>query len=150
MEHGVTRRRPVIERLMAKVEKHESGCWLWTGARGPSGYGTIGTNEYTDAGNPRPAYVHRVSYEHFVGRIPDGLEIDHLCRVRNCVNPEHLEAVTHRENQLRGLSPCGENARKPSCKNGHLFDAKNTRVAGDKRYCRRCDADRAAARRAAA
>jgi len=144
----MSRRIPIVDRLMARVEVEAGGCWIWTGAVAGGGYGIIGTNDVTPRGNPRPAYVHRVAYEHFVGPIKEGLEIDHLCRTRRCVNPEHLEAVTHSENQRRGQSPCGENARAEKCKHGHAFDTKNTRVRDGKRSCRRCDADRAAARRA--
>lgn len=91
------RPRPLIERLLAKVRPADSGCWIFTGAIAASGYGVIGAG-------PRGtgvALVHRAAYEHFVGPIPAGLHIDHLCRVRACCNPEHLEAVTQRENNAR-------------------------------------------------
>ena len=73
----------------------ETGCWLWNGGKNGSGYGTIylpGTGS---------VYAHRYFYEHFIGKIPAGLEIDHLCKTRECVNPGHLEAVTHEENMRR-------------------------------------------------
>ena len=75
-----------------------SGCWLWTGSRTRDGYGLITTRE---GGKQRRSYVHRIAYVKVHGFIPDGLEIDHLCRVRNCFNPSHLEAVTHAENLRR-------------------------------------------------
>ena len=84
----------VQERFWAKVRKTD-GCWLWTGSHNGLGYGTI-----RSVG--RKMYVHRYSYELLVGPIPAGLELDHLCRVPGCVNPDHLEPVTHAENLRRG------------------------------------------------
>ena len=89
--HG--RRRPIRIRFLDKVEKTDT-CWLWTGAVGTSGYGRIGEGA-------RVLQAHRVAYELFVGRIPEGLHIDHLCSVRLCVRPDHLEAVTQHENNIR-------------------------------------------------
>jgi hypothetical protein len=76
----------------------DTGCWLWQGDRSPKGYGSIKTPSGQRLG------VHRYFYELYRGPIPDGLEIDHLCRRRNCVNPEHMEAVTHLVNIRRGLA----------------------------------------------
>ncbi|TBO59895.1 HNH endonuclease [Streptomyces kasugaensis] len=87
-------------------------------------------------------YAHRVSYEAFVAPIPDGLVIDHLCRNRGCVNPEHLDAVTQRVNVLRGESPAAARARQVACIHGHQLDATNTyRAANGTRKCRRCRAN---------
>jgi hypothetical protein len=125
----------------AKVDKSD-GCWDWTGYKTATGYGRVqGTK-----------YAHRVAYELQVGPIPDGLEIDHLCRNRGCVNPAHLEVVTHQENQLRGNGPCGLNARKTHCPRGHEYTEKNTRVYQGHRMCRTCrrDDERERRRRAAA
>lgn len=122
----------LIDRLMGKVElpADPDGCWEWQAAVAGAGYGVIGR---TDEGS---RYVHRIVYEFSVGPIPDGLEIDHLCRNRRCVNPDHLEPVTHTENRRR--------ARWSRCARGHeIFERKNGR-----RTCLRCDADRAAAKRA--
>lgn len=91
--------RPVFERVMARVRVDEtSGCWIFTGAISTSGYGRVGLGARSEG----LAQAHRVTYEHLVGPIPEGLDIDHLCRVRACVNPAHLEPVTRRENCRRG------------------------------------------------
>lgn len=81
----------LAERLWGRVDKKApGGCWLWTGGTNSNGYGQIR--------NPKKCYVHRVVYELAVGPIPEGVEIDHICRVRLCCNPEHLRPVTHRQN----------------------------------------------------
>jgi hypothetical protein len=84
--------------VISENQLNNSPCWDWTGYKDEKGYGRI----YKEGLNK---YAHRYAYEHFVGPIPDNLEIDHLCRRRCCVNPEHLEAVTHRVNVARGTSP---------------------------------------------
>lgn len=76
-------------------------CWLWLGARSKNGYGVLRIGRAVDP----IAYAHRVSYTLYFGTIPDGLVIDHLCRTRACVRPDHLEAVTQRENTIRGDAP---------------------------------------------
>lgn len=83
--------------------------------------------------------AHRMAYEELVGPIADGLQIDHLCRVRCCVNPAHLEPVTQAENIRRGVSPTAANRRKTHCKHGHEFTTENTRLVPEGRICRRCD-----------
>lgn len=129
--------RDLLEKVLSYTEKSESGCWLWTRAKKENGYGVVWDGS-------RTRYVHRVSYELFVGPIPDGLTIDHLCRVRSCLNPQHLEPVTAGENTLRGDSPAAVNARKTHCPRGHAFDHLN--VDGQRR-CYQCDNLRAAKRR---
>lgn len=90
-----------------------------------------------------------------MGEIPEGLVLDHLCRVHNCVNPQHLEPVTIQENLARGYGICAVNARKTHCQNGHPFDAANTSYEGPNknRRCKACDAAKkrrkSAAKRAA-
>ena len=120
------------ERLRNKITTDANGCWLWTGSRYRNGYGQTWNGE-------RPEQAHRVIFRLLRGAIPDGTEIDHLCRVRNCVNPAHLETVPHRTNMRRSETVMGENARKTQCKRGHEFDDHNTRVTPTgARQCRKC------------
>lgn len=94
---------PAIDRLMAKVDKVETGCWLWTGSiNRRTGYGSITVND-------RAFLPHRVAYEALVGTIPPGLSIDHICRVRTCINPDHLRLATTKQ-QAENLSPAGRSA----------------------------------------
>lgn len=119
---------PII-RFEQRIKRDDSGCWLWLGAVNAPGYGTF---------NPRTAtkvYAHRWAYEHWVGPIPSHLELDHLCHVRRCVNPEHLEPVTRAENQRRTRT-----ALATHCDRGHPYDAENTYRRPDigTRLCRTC------------
>jgi hypothetical protein len=117
-------------------------CWEWTGTRS-RGYGNIWWRG-------KVLRAHRAAYELLRGAIPSGLTIDHLCRNHSCVNPEHLEAVTHEANVLRGLSPSAIHARKTHCIHGHPFDEANTyRTAKGWRFCKTCQRARKAARKAA-
>jgi hypothetical protein len=110
-----------------KGEPHE--CWPWLGKLS-NGYGYFWTGAHV-----QPA--HRTSYEHFVGPIPEGLHIDHLCRDRSCINPDHLEAVTPQENLRRGDHV---HRNKTHCKHGHELTEDNVyRQPGkNHRYCRSC------------
>lgn len=124
-------RGTLAERFWAKVLKSE-GCWMWAGAKGGRGYGHIG-----DQGKVRGA--HRVAYEFAKGPIPKGLTIDHLCRQRDCCNPDHLEAVTNKVNILRGVGTGAKNARKAHCERGHRFSIENTYTPSKGgRGCREC------------
>lgn len=135
----------LTERLLAKVSPEPmSGCWLWLGSdTGTSGYGVVW-------GGTRMLLAHRASYEIHVGPIPDGLELDHRCRVHCCVNPRHLEPVTRRENVIRGVSPNAKNAAKTHCKRGHAFTRENTGSHPSRprhRFCIICNREHARAQR---
>jgi hypothetical protein len=122
-----------------RVEVAESGCWLWTGGTTSAGYGQV------RGGTGGQVYVHRVAYEIAKGPIPDGLVIDHLCFVVNCVNPDHLEAVTQAENARRAFRAglwfprvATENAQRTHCRRGHEFTPENTYVWRNHRTCVIC------------
>lgn len=129
-------RGTLAERFDAMVSPEpNTGCWLWTGNVNAKGYGRMRTD-----GQHGAVPAHRVAYELFIGPIPQGLEIDHLCRVRCCVNPDHLEAVTSRTNTLRGDGPSAIAVRRPTCRHGHpVTDPKDVyRGANGSRVCRLC------------
>jgi hypothetical protein len=96
------RRDNIVEFLMANRRITATDCWEWTRSLDAKGYGQSSFNERTSTGKCRPSRVHRMSYKIFKGEIPEGLEIDHLCRNHACFNPDHLEAVTHKVNMARG------------------------------------------------
>lgn len=131
-------------RFWDKVQPEpNTGCWLWTGGTTRGDYGTF---YFGDLVTPRKGtgYAHRLSYRTFVGAIADGLQIDHLCRVRCCVNPHHLEPVTQRENILRGEGLAAKEARQTHCLRGHEFSEVNTYICkAGQRHCRKCRALRA-------
>jgi len=114
-------------------------CWLYAGWFTDNDYGQLRTKV---DGQWRSVAAHRVVYENYKGRIPDGLVMDHLCRVRQCVNPEHLEAVTLKENILRGISFSSRNKRKTHCPQGHSYSKENTYIRGGthagNRLCKTC------------
>lgn len=143
--------RPAIERLLARIEIDPgTECWLWTGSTGANGYGQIGVGSVLD-GTRGLATTHRVAYEAMVGVIPDGMVLDHLCRVRLCANPDHLEPVTFVENVKRGeAGRHGFNSRKTHCPAGHPYDEANTHISrAGKRQCRACSRARYHARKGA-
>ena len=124
--------RTLDERFWAKVNR-SGDCWLWQGGLYNNGYGCFRLSAFAGA------LAHRFAYQSMIGPIPEGLQLDHLCRVRQCVNPSHLEPVDCKVNILRGVSSAAVNARKTHCKNGHPFDLMNTRIAWDGgRVCRIC------------
>lgn len=122
---------PPTDRFWTRVQITPC-CWNWTGKKsgrddGGSRYGQF----YVDG---RHRYVHQWAYEQYVGAVPVGLELDHLCRNRACVNTDHLEPVTRRENILRGTAMSARHARKTACPRGHPYDARNK----TQRICRTC------------
>lgn len=124
---------PEVEsRVWKKIEKTET-CWLWLGCT-INGYGQM----KIPGSAKKRIYTHRFFYERLVGPIPEGLQLDHLCRVRNCVNPEHLEPVTGRVNTLRGTSPVAQRAKQTHCLNGHPLVGSNLINSKPTRQCRIC------------
>lgn len=117
-----------------------SGCWLWTRALKGAGYAQVGY------GNRRSVSAHILAWKFRHGPVPEGMELDHLCRVRSCINPDHLEPVTHRENALRGdagKQSAAENLAKTHCRRGHPYADDNLYIGRNpngkkKRVCRAC------------
>lgn len=124
---------PLKERLLSKIEK-VNNCWMWrastiTGKK--ISYGII-SNE------GKREVAHRVSYKLFVGSIPDGYTVDHICKNGLCINPDHLRILTLKENILLGNSPIAKHAVKTHCIHGHKFTPENTRITKNGRACRLC------------
>lgn len=137
------RTQDLQERFWSKVVITENilMCWPYTEATSEDGYGRFWHNE-------RRMPAHRFAYEQVYGRIPDGLQIDHLCRNRICCNPNHLEPVTPQENNRRSMSPSAVNALKDKCKNGHSELGPRKGVYGKTvRYCLACAREREAAKK---
>ena len=135
--YGIT----LEDRFWGYVRKTKA-CWVWLGGTG-QGYGKFAVKQNTC----KTVRSHRFSYELIKGPIPKHLIIDHLCRNKLCVNPDHLEAVTCRENTMRGIGPAAINSRKTHCKRGHAFDKQNTYInKKNQRICRTCNRVRSLAR----
>ena len=130
MPKGIYKRIIAEERFWLKVNKTET-CWLWTKAHTEDGYGIFWYKN-------KNVRAHRFAYELLVDKIGNDLTIDHLCRIRNCVNPAHLEVVTMVENLRRGNGICSINAKKTHCKRGHAFIEGSYYKVGD--YGRNCKA----------
>ncbi len=124
----------MIERFISKIDfgDDDECCWLWTASKNTKGYGHFRLDG-------KVVGAHRVAYELWVGSIPQGLEIDHLCRTPPCVNPAHMEPVTRRINVLRGVSFAAVFARRTHCGNGHLLSGKNVYIdPHGARICKIC------------
>jgi hypothetical protein len=124
--------------LAERIEKYvvrAPGCWTWAASHKPSGYAQIW-------GKGTMLFVHRWMYEQVHGAIPEGFQIDHLCRNRGCINPDHLEAVTARINILRSDAPGAKAVRTGFCKRGHPFSGDNVyvRPSSGTRRCKKCHA----------
>lgn len=120
------------ERIEQKfIPEPNSGCWLWLGHRNRDGYGRVQIG-----GQAKNAHV--IVYRFLIGPVPQGMELDHKCRVRCCVNPSHLEPVTHRENMLRGHGFSAVNAAKTHCINGHELSEENLMQGTERKIGRRC------------
>jgi hypothetical protein len=125
-------------RFWAKVQKTET-CWVWTASINTYGYGIFAVTDSPVTNSAGYAYAHRYAYTLLVGPIPEGKQLDHLCRVRHCVRPSHLEPVTVRQNLMRGQTHAAHNAAKTHCPKGHPYDAANTwRDGKGKRVCLIC------------
>lgn len=134
----------IKDRITVRDTGYSSPCWISDRAKHTNGYTKTGVDG-------RTWLTHRLSYTAFVAPIPDGLQLDHLCRMRACCNPDHLEPVTCRENLLRGETRTAAEAAATACIHGHPFDEDNTRITvKGKRACRACDRDRARRYRATA
>lgn len=120
-------------RFFEKVSKidNATGCWSWKGAIDAHGYGSFVIEGLTQK-------AHRVSYEISKGEIAEGLVIDHICKNKACVNPEHLRAISRIENVMIGDRPTAINARKTHCNKGHELKGENLKVYKGKRYCQKC------------
>ena len=122
-----------LESIIARsIPVTESGCWLWLGSTKAKGYGNVNFNG-------KAWKVHRIVYELMRGPIPTGFTIDHLCRVRCCINPDHLEPVTNKVNVLRGMGITAVNAKKTVCPYGHPYVEENIyRNIYNERECLTC------------
>lgn len=132
----------LTERFWSKVHKTET-CWLWVAFKMKSGYGKFYSGG--DRTRAKTLLAHRAAYEFAKGSIPVGMDLDHTCRVRHCVNPDHLEPVTRKENLRRGINWKRELTH---CKRGHELSEENTYLyGGNRRDCRTCRSERGRARR---
>ena len=127
-EGSMTQSRQQDEFSARFIPEPNSGCWLWMGSTDRHGYGRL-----------NHVRAHRISYRAFKGKIPAGMVLDHLCRVKCCVNPDHLEPVPNKTKILRGVSFSAVNAARTAFKNGHPFSGENLHIGPTgRRFCRAC------------
>lgn len=128
----------LLDRMLSYISPEpNTGCWLWTAAANPNGYGQIRLSKTV------LKLAHVVCYELYRGPVPNGMELDHLCRVRCCVNPHHLEPVTHLENVRRGAG----HGKETHCPQGHAYNQHNTCYRSNgTRQCRVCNRNRMSAK----
>jgi hypothetical protein len=141
--------KTLAERFEAKyIPEPNSGCWIWIGALEGGGYGNISSGGSRKA---KRIKAHRVAYVLYKGEVPEGKDLDHLCRLRCCVNPDHLEPVTRQENIRRSpIAVAANHARRTHCSNGHPLSGDNLAwVSGEnRRRCLTCKRAYTIARRA--
>lgn len=138
-------RRSVQDRAMDLVVVCPSGCWLWAGAKDKAGYGLVETSGHARP-ERRTLLAHKALWEAEHGPVPAGYELDHTCRVRHCVNPGHLEPVTHAVNVARGRAGRPQ-AERTHCPSGHEYTPENIQKYGGRRHCRACNIERLRRRR---
>lgn len=128
---------PVVDRVLARCDETDSGCWEFLGARS-FGYGVVGAGGRGEG----TSLTHRVTYQHFIGEVPTGLDLDHLCRNRACCNPWHLDPVTRLVNVARG-----EMGGRTHCVHGHEYTPENTSRHNGSRRCLTCHRNQERARK---
>jgi hypothetical protein len=135
------KKRPAIDRFNDFIghKKDIKDCWIWQGCTDTKGYGLLRIKN-------KNVKAHRFSYQYYIGPIPKGLQLDHLCKVKNCVNPNHLEAVTLQENMRRSQPDrifsfdIGKaNREKTHCPSGHKYSVENTYIRNKSRNCKKCN-----------
>jgi hypothetical protein len=135
MPTGIYTRPSLLDRMMKSYTVNDkTGCWDWKLSLNKFGYGQVRLRHP----ERRMGRAHRVMYELLKGNIEEGLHLDHLCRNRKCINPDHLEPVTGRTNYLRGMSIPAQNHKKTHCLRNHPLSGYNLMVFGKRRTCREC------------
>ncbi len=134
--------KTLTERIKSRVRLSKNDCWEWQGYLTPTGYGQLSVGSRTDDSRVT-VHAHRASYEAFVGKLIDGMHIDHLCKNRACVNPAHLEQVTPKENIHRSDAVYKKAHLITECPKGHKYTESNTyfrttRAGGVGRQCKTC------------
>jgi HNH endonuclease len=147
MAQKLTRFGAPHDRVLRRCTQSAAGCWIYPGRANRGGYGLVQTGTKL-AGDRRERLAHTVVYEALVGSVPDGLELDHLCRTPRCVNPAHLEPVTHAENMRRsplvGRARGRQYSERTHCANGHEYTPENTTYVAktNSRRCLTCHRER--------